>query len=166
MKRRRPANFPGQLHDDTDADHSLAAAHDGDYTRLRQRILERIASQQELELNDSILAELQATRRVKTPRAKILDGRSNDNIALMVLEVEAAMRRYWPDVPQGFRDRACRYVERIFCGRRKYQSIKNATIKFERDQEKMAFANKLIPELLGLDPPLWDPDRFRDDRFI
>ena len=157
---RRPAWFPGQLHDNTHADHSIAGALDGEYTQLRQRILDRTATQQELELNDRILAELQATGRVATPRKKNLDTRSNENLALMVLEVDAAMHRQLPDVPQGIRELAYRYVEHIFCGRRKYQSIKNATIKFERDRKKMAFAKKLIPQLLDLDPPLWDPSRF------
>ena len=177
---RRPAKLPDQLHHNTYADHSIAEALDGNYVQLRKRLLTinheelnliaaarrgdcnrtdcvQLITREELELIDRVLAELQATGRVKTPRAKVLDARSNDNIALMVLQVEAEMQRHWTKVPQGIRELAYRHVELRLCGRRKYQSIKNATIRFEKHPEKVVEAEKLISQLLALDIRLWDP---------
>jgi hypothetical protein len=168
--------FPVKFHDDVYADHSIAAALDGDYTRLRQRLLTitqeelnliaearrrgckecrvQLVTREELECIEAILEELQSEGRVATPRAKINDARGRDNIALMVLEVQVAMQRHH-GVSKGFREEAYDYVQHSLCGRLGYRAIKDATQRFLRDPHKRAFADEMIPKLLDLDVQLW-----------
>jgi hypothetical protein len=133
----------------TDADReayfSIIAARDGDYTRLRQRIRDKTATQKELELNAAILAELQTTRKVKTPKAKTKDAMRRNDLAFSVLFLEARSV-----------DRATAVKstqERFRAGR---NTVYEALAEFESDLEKMAAARVLITKLLTI-PETWDP---------
>jgi hypothetical protein len=137
--------FPPKFTGDPAAYWSMLAARDGNYHKLSQRICNGTATQEELDLNAQMLAELQAKGTVTKLKAKAMEAVWRDTVAVMVLATEEWLRRRGH---KNVRRSAIDHIKTTRLGNsRGSKAIGNAVRAFERDPEKRAFADSFIDDL-------------------